>query len=52
MRRNFDRRILRDVTRRLFLAVFDGEGAEAAQKNILLTNLRGAHLFHEALHDS
>ena len=36
VRGNFDRRILCDVTRRLFLVVFDGEGAEAAQKTFSL----------------
>lgn len=52
MRRDFERRILCDITRRLFPTVFDKKCSEAAQENIFLTNLRGAHLFHETLHDS
>ena len=52
VRRNYDRRILCDVTRRFLLTVLNQERSESAQKNVFLANLRGAHLFHKTLHDS
>lgn len=47
MRRNFERRILRNVTCCLLLAVFDKEGAEATKEDVLLTNLGRTDLLHK-----
>ena len=51
VRRNFDRRILRDVTRRLFFAMLNQERTKTAEENVFLADLCGSHLFHETFHD-
>lgn len=52
VRRNYDRRILCDITTLFLLAAFNQEGSEAAQENVFLADLGGTHLFHKTFHDS
>lgn len=47
VRRNYDRRILCDITTLFLLAAFNQEGSESAQENVFLADLGGTHLFHK-----
>ena len=52
VRRNYDRRILCDITTLFLLAAFNQEGSESAQEKVFLADLGGTHLFHKTFHDS
>ena len=47
--RNYNRRVLHDITALFLLAAFNQEGSEAAEVNVFLTNLGCTHLFHRFL---